>query len=157
MLAMTATTTDQSDVTEEATRRFRVAQFIQRNGSRAQKRVIMTGKAAKGVSKNVLVGVKNQIVEPYSATKQVLVGIGLIGVGVAMWYLTALVCLAIAGGTGSWILAIVGAVAFYMTFARFIYLPLMLGASTYYRNAAMGSVTMDLRTSATRGRPVYAS
>jgi hypothetical protein len=139
---MTAVNTDQpaaettTDAQEEAKRRFRVVEFLSRTGSRASKRAVAAGRGAKNLTASAGRKTWAQIVEPYSLTKQILTGISLVSLGVLMWYLTAVVLIAIAGATGSWMLAIIGAVAFYSVFARFIYMPVGLMMMGYFGNAA---------------------
>ncbi len=157
---MTETIKDQgTPVQEEAKRRFRVANFIQRTGSRAQKRAIQAGKASKRISGNAAKGLWGQIAEPYTVLKQIGVGLGLIGGGVLMWYITIVAMLSIIGGTGSIVLGIVGAIALYMVVARFIYLPLSLAAAGYFARSAdyhIGGQMRNAGTIRTSGAPSFA-
>ncbi|TXH13551.1 MAG: hypothetical protein E6R03_11110 [Hyphomicrobiaceae bacterium] len=124
-----------TETQKEATRRFRVAAFIQRNANRAGKRVVMTGKATKDVAANIGRGAINQVTAPYSGLKLCLTFATLIVSAAALWYVAIVALLAIAGGTGSWLLAIIGAVALYTVLARFVYLPMSMLAASYLARA----------------------
>jgi hypothetical protein len=115
----------QTSTQEEAKTRFRVASFIQRNGARAQRRAVIAGKATK----------TRQVTEPYTALKIGAGAIGVLALGVALWYYTFIVAIMIAMATGSAILCILGAVAFYMIMARIIYMPIMMAYGSYCSSA----------------------
>lgn len=133
---MTETIQDQgTPVQEEAKRRFRVVSFIQRTGTRVQKRAVAAGKGAKALSGNAVKNAWGQIVEPYSVLKQIGVGMLLIGAGVALWYVAIMATIAVFAGTGSIILALLAGIFVYMVLARVVYLPLGIAGAGYLGRA----------------------
>jgi hypothetical protein len=125
----------QTSTQEEAKTRFRVASFIQRNGARAQRRAVIAGKATKTVTSTLAKKAVRQVTEPYTALKIGAGAIGVLALGVALWYYTFIVAIMIAMATGSAILCILGAVAFYMIMARIIYMPIMMAYGSYCSSA----------------------
>jgi hypothetical protein len=137
---MTMVVSEEEKVQEEkvdsARARVRMVAFISRNGTRAQKRVISTGKlAGHGVG---TVGRKalNQITAPYSMTKIALGFAGMVTLTAIIWYYSLVVCIMAIMMTGSVLLGIIAAVAFYMVMARFVYIPMLALYGDYCEGAA---------------------
>lgn len=134
-MTMTHVETEPIPEADTARARVRIVTFISRNGTRAQKRLVSTGKAARSGAAKVGRGALNQITQPYTTAK---IALGAVGLGALMgllWYYSLVVCILTIMATGSVLLGIMAAVMWYMVMARFVYVPMLNLYGNYCENA----------------------
>lgn len=102
------TTTDLTEEVKPSTK-VRAVAMLSRYGTRAQKRAVASGAATKRGLTRLGKGIKNQIVEPYTATKMVGCILLLGATFILQCYVAYIVALTVLLSTGSILLCFMGA------------------------------------------------